>query len=97
MPYEEKMFTQYFMPYRELGVVKEASKDLVFNINEVGRGQVEFKVFATSRQQVRIVLRRDEGKVFFNEELTLSPEEVQHGRLARRKGGGCRVVICKLS
>ncbi len=76
MPYEEKMFTQYFMPYRELGVVKEASKDLVFNINEVGRGQVEFKVFATSRQQVRIVLRRDEGKVFFNEELTLSPEEV---------------------
>ena len=76
MPYEEKMFTQYFMPYRELGVVKEASKDLVFNINEVGRGQVEFKVFATSRQQVRIMLRRDDGKVFFNEELTLSPEEV---------------------
>jgi tetratricopeptide repeat protein len=27
-PYEEKTFTQYFMPYRELGVVKNASSEL---------------------------------------------------------------------
>ena len=32
MPYEEKQFTQYFMPYRELGVVKQASKDFILNI-----------------------------------------------------------------
>ena len=76
MPYEEKMFTQYFMPYRELGVVKEASKDLVFNINEVGDGKVEFKVFATSKQNVCIILRHDDGKVYYQKELTLSPEEV---------------------
>ena len=76
MPYEEKQFVQYFMPYRELGVVKEASKDLVFNINEAGNGAVCFKVFATSRQEVSIVLRRDNGKIYYNKELTLSPEEV---------------------
>ncbi|MBR5068080.1 MAG: DUF5107 domain-containing protein, partial [Bacteroidales bacterium] len=76
MPYEEKQFVQYFMPYRELGVVKEASKDLVFNINEAGNGTVCFKVFATSRQEVSIVLRRDNGKIYYNKELTLSPEEV---------------------
>ena len=29
MPYEEKQFTQYFMPYREIGIVKQASKDFV--------------------------------------------------------------------
>ena len=76
MPYEEKMFTQYFMPYRELGVVKEASKDLVFNISEVGHDTVKFKVFATSKQEVCIILRNDNGEVFYKKEMTLSPEAV---------------------
>ena len=76
MPYEEKLFVQYFMPYRELGVVKEASKDLIFNINEVGDGKVEFKVFATSKQDVCIILRNDNGEVYYKKEITLSPEHV---------------------
>ena len=75
MPYEEKMFTQYFMPYRELGVVKEASKDLVFNINEVD-DKMEFKVFATNKQDVCIILRNDDGTVYYKKEMTLSPETV---------------------
>ena len=95
MPYEEKMFTQYFMPYRELGVVKEASKDLVFNISLTpdpipadaptrslspkgeGSGHLAvFKVFATSKQDVRIVLRKDNGEVLYDKQHTLSPEAV---------------------
>ena len=76
MPYEEKQFTQYFMPYRELGVVKEASKDLLMNIHEKGEGEVELKVFATSRQQVRITLVTDRGDVLFDHRLTVCPEEV---------------------
>ena len=76
MPYEEKRFTQYFMPYRELGVVKQASKDLIMNINEVGEGSVEFKVFATSEQQVRIVLRNDAGTVYYDQVQTVTPEQV---------------------
>ena len=76
MPYEEKMFTQYFMPYRELGVVKEASKDLVFNINELTDGKMEFKVFATNKQDVCVILRNDNGEVYYKKEMTLSPEKV---------------------
>ena len=76
MPYEEKRFVQYFMPYRELGVVKQASKDLIMNIGENGGGMVRFKVFATSRQEVRIVLRNDDGTVYYNKEVTITPEEV---------------------
>ena len=86
MPYEEKMFTQYFMPYRELGVVKEASKDLIFNINSLtpnpspkdeGSGHlVEFKVFATNKQEVCIILRNDDGEVYYKKDMTLSPETV---------------------
>ncbi len=76
MPYEEKMFTQYFMPYRELGVVKEASKDLIMNIDEAGAGQVRFKIFATSRQNVRILLTTDDGRVLYDQWQSLSPEAV---------------------
>ena len=100
MPYEEKQFVQYFMPYRELGVVKQASKDFILSIESGGLGnssfsrlgnevtlpnnqttkqpndQVIFKVLATSKQDVRIVLRNKQGEEYYNEVVTLSPEEV---------------------
>ena len=76
MPYEEKRFVQYFMPYRELGVVKQASKDLIMNIEEMSDGVVCFKVFATSKQEVRIVLKNDDGTTYYNKVVTITPEEV---------------------
>ncbi|MBR0432519.1 MAG: DUF5107 domain-containing protein [Bacteroidaceae bacterium] len=94
MPYEEKQFTQYFMPYRELGVVKQATKDFVFSIEEIrgdenkGIGGVEnkikrkdegnrvrFKVLATSKQRVQLVLTAH-GEDYYNKVVTLTPEEV---------------------
>ena len=38
-PYEEKSFVQYFLPYRELGVVKNASRDLLMNIEITANGR----------------------------------------------------------
>ncbi|MDN3670311.1 DUF5107 domain-containing protein [Echinicola jeungdonensis] len=31
-PYEERNFTQYFMPYQQVGVVKNATKDAMVNV-----------------------------------------------------------------
>jgi tetratricopeptide (TPR) repeat protein len=76
MPYEEKQFVQYFMPYREIGIVKQASKDFVMNIEEAGEGQVTFKILATSKQRVRIVLDGKGGYEYYNKVVELSPEEV---------------------
>jgi len=76
MPYEEKQFVQYFMPYRELGVVKEASKDLVMNINEIGEDKAEFKLFATNKQDVHIILVTDKGDMLYDEHKCLTPEAV---------------------
>ena len=80
MPYEEKFFTQYFMPYRELGVVKEASKDFVFNIEHlplnIEHSSVRFKVFATSQQEVRVVLRRENGDELYNKIVKINPETI---------------------
>ena len=82
MPYEEKQFVQYFLPYRELGVVKQASKDFILNIEERGEMREErenlitFKVLATSKQEVQIVLRNKKGETYFDKVVTLSPETV---------------------
>ena len=75
MPYEEKEFTQYFMPYRDLGVVKQASKDIIFNMNDADGG-VRIQVLATSKQPVVIELMTDDFTLLYNKETTLSPEEV---------------------
>lgn len=76
MPYEEKRFTQYFMPYQEVGIVKNASKDLVFNIDKNEDGSVWFKLYATSKQHVHVVLKNDDGTVYYNKELELSPAQM---------------------
>lgn len=76
MPYEEKEFTQYFLPYRELGVVKNATKDILMNIDPVDGGKVHLKVFATSRQTVTIRLTGEDGRVYLNQEATITPEKV---------------------
>ena len=75
MPYEEKQFTQYFMPYREIGIVKQASKDFMMNIEET-EGGVCVKVLATSQQNVRIVLRSAIGETYYDQIVPLKPEEV---------------------
>ena len=75
-PYEEKSFVQYFLPYRELGIVKNASKDLLMNIEPEGDNKVRFKVFATSRQTVNVVLKGENGKVYYSKEVTITPEEL---------------------
>lgn len=76
MPYEEKHFTQYFMPYREVGIVKQASKDFILNIEPSGDGQVHLRIFATSCKEVQVCLR-NKVKVdqpYFEQKVTISPE-----------------------
>jgi tetratricopeptide (TPR) repeat protein len=76
-PYEEKTFTQYFLPYRELGVVKNATQDFLINLEKEGDKAI-IKVFATSEQNnVRIKLSSlnlPQGD--FEEVVHLSPESV---------------------
>lgn len=91
MPYEEKQFVQYFMPYREVGMVKNASKDIVFGIEETKKGVIgsdaftktesrlkeyQFKIQGTSKQDIHIVFTDKSGKKWYDEHRTISPEAV---------------------
>ena len=76
MPYEEKQFTQYFMPYRDLGIVKQATKDFILNIEETTDGRIHFILMATSKQEVTITIRSFfDSKILLMERVTLSPEQ----------------------
>ena len=76
MPYEEKEFTQYFLPYRELGVVKNATKDLLMNIEPADNGKAHLKVFATNRQTVNITASCDNGCTLLDKTVTINPEKI---------------------
>lgn len=75
MPYEEKSFTQYFLPYREVGLVKNATKDVVLGWDK-NEDEATVKVFVTSAlEKARITVSRESHEVF-NETVNLSPENV---------------------
>lgn len=75
-PYEEKVFTQYFIPYRELGVVKNACSELLMNIEPENTTDAILKLFVTSAQRgIRIIVKFKEDIVW--EKVTdLIPEKV---------------------
>ncbi len=79
-PYEEKSFVQYFLPYRELGVVKNANKNLLLNIDPAGEGYVLLKLFATSRQRI-VVLLKGKQKIYLKESIDISPEAVYENKI----------------
>jgi tetratricopeptide (TPR) repeat protein len=46
-PFEEKSFVQYFMPYQEVGMVKNASKDIILGFDIIG-DEASIRLYATS-------------------------------------------------
>lgn len=73
-PYEEKSWTQYFMPYSKAGYVKNASKDIIVNV-EVRDQEAEIVVYTTSRMNnIRLELKSVNGKVFFEDIISPCPE-----------------------
>ena len=73
MPYEEKAFSQYFMPYRDLGVVKNATKDAMLNL-EFQENKLHVKIYTTGiYPDARI--RLDAGNtVLLEEHFDFSPQ-----------------------
>ena len=74
-PYEEKTFTQYFMPYKAAGYVKNASTEAVLNL-EKKENAAEFTVYATGVYKDARVVLTENGRVVYDRTLTLSPVDV---------------------
>jgi len=73
-PYEEKSFVQYFMPYQEVGVVKNASKDAIVNI-EINGKEADIKLYVTSKfENIKITLLQGQ-QLLFSETISSSPAQ----------------------
>lgn len=80
-PYEEKSFKQYFMPYYNVGVVKNANKDVLLNLEEIN-GKAVLKLHVTSNYKNCRVILESENKTFFEKKLDLKPDRVFEEQIA---------------
>ena len=57
-PYEEKSWMQYFMPYQQVGRVKNVTREAVVNLEPAGAGSYKVSVYTTAaHEKVRICLK----------------------------------------
>ncbi len=73
-PYEEKSFKQYFMPYYNVGVVKNATKEALINL-ELENDQATVKIHVTSLYPNCRLLLLNGKKMIFEQKVSLSPQE----------------------
>lgn len=73
-PGEEKRFTQVFMPYKRIGPPKNASKDIVLNL-EPAPGSAHIGVYSSAPRTVRVTLVAG-GQSLYDAAHDLSPETV---------------------
>ena len=74
-PYEEKSWVQYFMPYAEVGYVKNATKDLILNVDVQGNN-TKLILYATGKQpKVRVLVKDVSDKILFDNTVNVSPAE----------------------
>ncbi len=107
-PYEEKSFKQYFMPYKDIGVVKNASIDAAVNleVEEAGAGrQAVVQAYATSVFEGAVVTLRGKRRTYSQDTVALSPaagykavvsldeEDAEHDLLVSVRDRGGRLLI----
>lgn len=73
-PHEEKRFDEYFLPYTQLGVVKNAGIDGALKLNATEE-KFEMGVYATGTSDWTVVLKV-KGKEVYSENISVSPEKV---------------------
>ncbi len=74
-PFEEKVFRQYFMPYKGVGQVKNASREAAVGLS-VEDGQIKISVYVTGEYDNLQVQLDYEGCGLLKKRIRLTPEEV---------------------
>lgn len=91
-PQETKNFKQYFMPYKNIGYVKNATIDAAVNAEyDEAEGQLTVSAYTTSVQKgarILLTLPGENGrqeKVLYEETSDLSPEKTYEVKIDREK------------
>ena len=74
-PFEEKVFRQYFMPYKKVGPVKNATIHAVLNM-EVSENEIALTVYGTERYENAEIVLSCRGDEIYRENTVLSPVDI---------------------
>ncbi len=74
-PFEEKTFTQYFMPYKAVGQVKNASREAAVHLS-LADGRAKVIVYATAVYEDAQIVLSVRGKEILRERVRLSPVDI---------------------
>ncbi|MFY0256011.1 DUF5107 domain-containing protein [Chitinophaga sp. 30R24] len=74
-PNEGKTFEQYFMPYAQIGIVKNATKEAMLNL-EWQDNEIYIKVYTTARYRQAVIRLLQRGQTVKEYEADLSPYEI---------------------
>lgn len=74
-PFEEKTFTQYFMPYKAVGEVKNATTQAVVHLSRNGTA-AKIVVYATQLYENANIVLTAAGKIVLNETVAISPIDI---------------------
>ncbi|MHA6533217.1 DUF5107 domain-containing protein [Paenibacillus sp. BAC0078] len=73
-PYEEKTFTQYFMPYKNIGVVKNATTEAAVNLEvDEEQGIAAVFVYTTTRYENAVVELVGPEGILLSQKITFTP------------------------
>ncbi len=72
MPGEEKTFNQYFMPYRDLGIVKNATKEAMVNL-EFEDGKAIIKAYSTGVYPNSTVILKSGSEILLEDSFDFHP------------------------
>ncbi len=85
-PYEEKVFKQYFMPYKAVGQVKNASIHAAINTEVRDNGnKLYICAYGTEEYREAAVTAEYMGKEIYSEKITLSPTDIYEKELLQGK------------
>lgn len=74
-PYEEKSWVQYFMPYSEVGYVKNATKDALLNVDvKDGKGRLVLYTTGVNHDVHLFVKDTVNGQALLDKVISVSPE-----------------------
>lgn len=93
-PYEEKTFVQYFMPYKGVGRVKNATKDAMINFT-VENGTANLLLYTSGCfDNLRLTVSRN-GKLLYETTLNADPCEYFEDSFATdlTSADGCEVTV----
>lgn len=79
-PFEEKIFKQYFMPYKKVGMVKNASIHAVLGV-EAGEGHISVTAYGTQKYEHARIVVRNAGTELYCEETVLSPVDIYEKKI----------------